>query len=131
MQGFNRVELIGNLGRDPELRHTSGGNPVVNLRLAVSTGFGENQRTDWFTIVAWNKLAEVCNQYLTKGARIFVEGRLQLRQWEGDDGQTRYATEIVANRVLFLDRADGSTEPAEVSAGASEEEPEGADEIPF
>jgi len=123
MQGLNRVELIGNLGRDPELRHTSGGNPVVNLRLAVNTGFGENQRVDWFTVIAWNKLAEICNQYLSKGARIFVEGRLQIRQWEGDDGQTRYATEIVANRVLFLDRAD--------SAGASEEEPEGADEIPF
>jgi len=123
MQGLNRVELIGNLGRDPELRHTSGGNPVVNLRLAVNTGFGDNQRVDWFTVIAWNKLAEICNQYLAKGARIFVEGRLQIRQWEGDDGQTRYATEIVANRVLFLDRAD--------SAGASEEEPEGADEIPF
>jgi single-strand DNA-binding protein len=123
MQGWNRVQLIGNLGRDPELRHTSGGNPVVNLRLAVNTGFGENQRVDWFTVIAWNKLAEICNQYLSKGARIFVEGRLQIRQWEGDDGQTRYATEIVANRVLFLDRAD--------SAGAPEEEPEGADEIPF
>nr|HID14968.1 single-stranded DNA-binding protein [Anaerolineae bacterium] len=123
MQGLNRVELIGNLGRDPELRHTSGGNPVVNLRLAVNTGFGENQRVDWFTVVAWNKLAEVCNQYLAKGNRIFVEGRLQIRQWEGDDGQTRYATEIVANRVLFLDRPD--------SASASEAVPEGADEIPF
>jgi len=123
MQGLNRVELIGNLGRDPELRHTSGGNPVVNLRLAVNTGFGDNQRVDWFTVIAWNKLAEICNQYLSKGARIFVEGRLQIRQWEGDDGQTRYATEIVANRVLFLDRADGT--------GVSEEEPEGADEIPF
>lgn len=123
MQGLNRVELIGNLGRDPELRHTSGGNPVVNLRLAVNTGFGDNQRTDWFTVIAWNKLAEICNQYLAKGARIFVEGRLQIRQWEGNDGQTRYATEIVANRVLFLDRPDGT--------GVSEEEPEGADEIPF
>ena len=68
MQGLNRVELIGNLGRDPEMRFTSGGNPVVNLRLAVNTGFGDKQRVDWFTVVAWNKLAEVCNQYLQKQA---------------------------------------------------------------
>ena len=88
MQGLNRVELIGNLGRDPGMRFTSGGNPVTNLRLAVNTSFGDKQRVDWFTVVAWNKLAEVCNQYLGKGSRIFVEGRLQIRQWEGDDGQT-------------------------------------------
>lgn len=123
MQGLNRVELIGNLGRAPEMRFTSGGNPVVNLRLAVNTGFGDKQRVGWFTIVAWSKLAEVCNQYLGKGSRIFVEGRLQIRQWEGDDGQTRYATEIVANRVLFLDHPD--------SAGASKGEPESVADIPF
>lgn len=123
MQGLNRVELIGNLGRDPEMRFTPSRNPVVNLRLAVSSGFGDKQRIDWFTVVAWNKLAEVCNQYLGKGSRIFVEGRLQIRQWEGDDGQTRYATEIVANRVLFLDRPDGTDAP--------EGEPEGTADIPF
>ena len=123
MQGLNSVQLIGNLGRDPEMRYTACGKAVANLRLAVNTGFGDKQRVDWFTIVAWSKLAEVCNQYLGKGSRIFVEGRLQIRQWEGDDGQTRYATEIVANRVLFLDRCD--------SVGAPEGEPEGVADIPF
>lgn len=109
MQGLNSVQLIGNLGRDPELRFTAGGKAVANLRLAVTTGFGENQRTDWFQVVAWEKLAEACNQYLRKGSRIFVAGRLQIRQWEGDDGQTRYATEVVARQVIFLDRPNGAS----------------------
>ncbi len=124
MQGLNSVQLIGNLGRDPDLRFTAGGKAVVNLRLAVTTGFGDNARTDWLTIVAWDKLAEACNQYLAKGSRIFVAGRLQIRQWEGDDGQTRYATEVVARQVIFLDRPNGAGASAEAEG---DEEPD----IPF
>jgi len=69
-QGLNRVQLIGNLGSDPEMRYTPGGKAVANMRLAVNTGFGDNQRTDWFTLVAWEKLAEACNNHLSKGSRI-------------------------------------------------------------
>ncbi len=121
MQGLNSVQIIGNLGREPELRYTAGGKAVTNLRLAVTTGFGDSQRTDWFQVVAWEKLAEACNQYLRKGSRIFVEGRLQIRQWEGDDGQTRYATEIVARQVIFLDRPNGGQQNG--AGGPEESEP--------
>jgi len=130
MQGLNSVQFIGNLGRAPELRYTAGGQAVVNLRLAVTTGFGDSQRTDWFTLVAWEKLAEACNQYLSKGSRIFVAGRLQIRQWQGDDGQTRYATEVVARQVIFLDRPDSGRSNG-ASAPDEGEMPEGADDIPF
>ena len=129
MQGLNRVELIGNLGSDPQMRYTASGKAVTNLRLAVTTGFGESQRTDWFGVIAWDKLAEACNQYVRKGSRIFVEGRLQIRRWQGDDGQTRYATEVVARQVIFLDRPDsgrskGASAPDE---GEIPEEPD----LPF
>lgn len=127
-QGLNRVQLIGNLGADPEMRYTPGGKAVSNMRIAVNTGFGENQRTDWFTIVAWDRLAEACAEYLRKGSRIYVEGRLQIRTWEGDDGQTHHATEIVARQVIFLDRPSGRQNGADAP---EEEIYEGADEIPF
>jgi len=129
-QGLNRVQLIGNLGSDPEMRYTPGGKAVVNMRLAVNTGFGDNQRTDWFTLVAWEKLAEACNNHLSKGSRIYVEGRLQIRQWEGDDGQRRYATEVVARQVIFLDRPNGKPQNG-AGAPVEGEIPEGASEIPF
>ena len=129
MQGLNSVQFIGNLGREPEMRFTASGKAVTNLRLAVTTGFGDSQRTDWFNVVAWEKLAEACNQYLTTGSRIFVEGRLQIRQWEGDDGQTRYATEIVARQVIFLDRPNGGRQNG---AGASgEDEVVNVPDFPF
>ena len=127
-QGLNRVQLIGNLGADPEMRYTPGGKAVSNMRIAVNTGFGENQRTDWFTIVAWDRLAEACAEYLQKGSRIYLEGRLQIRTWKGDDGQTRYVTEIVARQVIFLDRPSGRQNGADT---LEEDIPEGADEIPF
>ncbi|RME81273.1 MAG: single-stranded DNA-binding protein [Caldilineae bacterium] len=129
MQGLNLVQLIGNLGSDPEMRYTPSGKAVVNMRLAVNTGYGDNQRTDWFTLVAWDKLAEACAQYVVKGSRIYVEGRLQIRQWEGEDGQTRYATEVVARQIIFLDRPNGKPQNG---AGVPDEGiPEGAEDIPF
>jgi single-strand DNA-binding protein len=129
-QGLNRVTLIGNLGSDPEMRYTPSGKAVVNMRLAVNTGYGDNTRVDWFTLVAWEKLAEACAQYVVKGSRIYVEGRLQIRQWEGEDGQRRYATEVVARQVIFLDRPNGKPQNG---AGAPDEGevPEGAEAIPF
>ncbi len=110
---LNKVMIIGNVGREPEMRFTANGTAVTSFSVAVNrVSLGqENDRreeTEWFRVVAWNKLAETCNQYLAKGSRIYVEGRLQTRSWEGNDGQKRYTTEVVANNVIFLDRRSQS-----------------------
>jgi single-strand DNA-binding protein len=109
MANLNKVMIIGNVGSDPEMRYTPNGNPVTSFRVATNrvytTPEGERkQETDWFTVVTWNKLAEQCNQFLAKGRLVYVEGRLHNRSWEGQDGQKRYRTEVIANRVTFLDR---------------------------
>ncbi|NTV62279.1 MAG: single-stranded DNA-binding protein [Oscillochloris sp.] len=110
---LNKVMIIGRLGADPELRYTSSGSPVTTFRVATSRqwrdGAGETrEETEWFSIVAWNKLAEICNQYLTKGARVYIEGRLQTRSWEDQQtGQTRYRTEVIANDMIILDSREG------------------------
>ena len=109
MVGLNKIMVIGNLGTDPEMRYTPNGNAVTSFRLAVSRSYntrdGERrQETEWFRIVAWNQQAESCNQFLQKGKRVYVEGRLKSDTWEGRDGQTRFTNEIIADRVLFLDR---------------------------
>ena len=118
MVSLNKVMLIGNVGTDPEMRFTPSGNPVTSFRLATSrvytTSEGERkQETEWFTVVAWRKLAESCNQFLTKGQRVYVEGNLRTRNWEGRDGQKRTAVEVIANRVLFLDRQAVAPLPSE------------------
>lgn len=109
MANLNKVMIIGNVGTDPEMRFTPNGSPVTSFRIATSRVYtsteGERkQETEWFTVTAWNKLAESCNQFLTKGRRAYVEGRLRTRTWEGQDGQKRTRVEIMAERVLFLDR---------------------------
>ena len=111
--GLNKVMLIGNLGTDPEMRYTANGSAVTTFRLAVSRSFGggegeRREETEWFTVVTWNKLAELLGQHLQKGRKVYVEGRLASRSWDGPDGQKRYRTEVVANQVLFLDRAPGA-----------------------
>jgi len=148
MASLNKVMIIGNVGSEPEMRFTPNGNPVTSFRVATNrvftTGEGERkQETEWFTVVAWNKLAEQCNQFLSKGRLVYAEGRLHTRSWEGQDGQKRYRTEIVANRVSFLDRRATTPLPEEAEeveveaeaeagagagAGAGEVEPE---DIPF
>lgn len=140
MAYLNKLMLIGNVGTDPEMRFTPSGNPVTSFRVATSrtytTSEGERrQETEWFTVVAWRKLAESCNQFLTKGQRVYVEGNLRTRNWEGRDGQKRTSVEVIANRVLFLDRqamaALPSEEiPAEPTAEPTEEEVEPED-LPF
>ncbi|MDD4924241.1 MAG: single-stranded DNA-binding protein [Dehalococcoidales bacterium] len=135
MANLNKVMIIGNVGSDPEMRFTPNGNPVTSFRVATNrvytTPEGERkQETDWFTVVTWNKLAEQCNQFLSKGRLVYVEGRLHNRSWEGQDGQKRFRTEIIANRVTFLDRQSSS------SLGDDKaEEPETVeiepDDIPF
>jgi single-strand DNA-binding protein len=107
MASVNKAILLGNLGRDPELRHTQGGKAVTTLRLATNDvwtdGAGERQeRTEWHTVVVWGRQAENCNQYLKKGRTVYVEGRLQTRKWQDKEGKDRYTTEIVADRVQFI-----------------------------
>ena len=127
MAGLNKVMIIGNLGADPEMRYTANGNAVTTFNVAVNRNWtgpdGERkEETEWVTVVTWDKLAETCSQFLQKGRRAYVEGRLKTRSWEGPDGQRRYRTEVIANTVLFLDRAQaaplpddpGATEPEEV-----------------
>ena len=107
MAGVNKAILIGNLGRDPELRYTQNGQAVVNFSLATSENWtdksGERvEKTEWHRIVAWGKTGELCAQYLSKGRTVYIEGRLQTREWEDKEGTKRQTTEINANTVQFL-----------------------------
>jgi single-strand DNA-binding protein len=110
MIGVNKVILIGNLGKDPELRYTPGGQAVATFSLATTERYndrnGQRQdRTEWHNIVAWGKLGELVNQYLKKGRSAYIEGRITTRSWDDKDGNKRYKTEIVANQVQFLGSA--------------------------
>ena len=109
---INKVILIGNLGADPELRHTSGGQPVCELRIATSERFKDKsgewtERTEWHRVVVWGRQGENCAQYLSKGRRAYVEGRLQTREWQAQDGATRRTTEVIAQVVKFLGGREG------------------------
>ena len=123
MANFNRVILMGNLTRDPELRYIPNGSAVANLRLAINrtykTPTGENKdEVTYVTVVVWGKLAETCAEYLGKGRSFFVEGRLESRQWDTEDGQKRSIMEVVADRVQFLDRKRTEGENSGSSARA-------------
>lgn len=132
MANLNKVMIIGRVGTDPEMRFTPNGNPVTSFRVATSRFFnspeGERkQETEWFTVTAWSKLAEQCNQFLAKGRQAYIEGRLRSRVWEGQDGQKRTQVEIVAERVLFLDR---QAAPPVKEEGKTDEGIE-AEDLPF
>ena len=147
MAGVNKAILVGNLGRDPELRTTPNGQSVVNFTLATSETWtdksGERvERTEWHRIVAWGRTAEHCNQYLSKGRTVYIEGRIQTREWEDKDGNKRYTTEINANTVNFIGpRTDGgggggapSGSPSGGPSGSSsggDSGPPADDNIPF
>ena len=150
MASLNRVVLIGNLTRDPELRFTPSGSPVANIGLAVNRSYtnkqGEKvQSVDFFTVVVWAKLAELCVEYIKKGSPIAVEGRLQSRSWEKEDGTKRSVVEVVGENVQFLGRPSagagpdsGQDEPADVKTGAKGKEAQNpvedidlGDDIPF
>jgi single-strand DNA-binding protein len=115
---LNKVQMTGRLGADPEMRYTPQGHAVTTFRAASNrswrTSEGEaHEDTEWFRVVAWNKLAEICNQWLSKGSRVYVEGRMQTRQWQDQEGQTRYQTEVIAIDIIILDsRRD--TPPAQI-----------------
>lgn len=135
MVSVNRATIIGNLGSEPEMRFTPSGRPVTSFSVATNwrykTPDGERkEETEWFTIVAWGKLAEQCNQFLTKGRLVYIEGRLRLHQWDGQDGQRRARLEIVADTVKFLDRqaAAAASETKVDEAEPGEIQP---DDIPF
>lgn len=141
MAGLNKVMLIGNVGKDPEMRYTANGSAVTTFSLAVNRNFqspeGERrEETDWFDVVTWNRLAELCSQFLQKGRKAYVEGRLHTRSWEGQDGQKRYRTEVIAQTVLFLDSPAGGgarmmehMDEAPAAAGAGNQvDP---DDLPF
>jgi single-strand DNA-binding protein len=104
---LNKVMLTGHLGADPEMRYTSQGSAVTTFRVASgrrwkSADGVDHDDTEWFRVVAWDKLGEICNQYLTKGTRVYVEGRLQTRKWQDKDGADRYSTEVIANDMIIL-----------------------------
>ena len=140
---LNKVMIIGNLGADPEMRYTANGSSVTEFRVAVNRNYTTNEgerreETEWFRIVTWNRLAETCSQYLSKGRQVYVEGRLRTRSWEGQDGVTRYTTEVIAQDVRFLgNRRDaegggfaGAGMPA-VAVGADAEGDIEPDDLPF
>ncbi|MCY3748658.1 MAG: single-stranded DNA-binding protein [Chloroflexi bacterium] len=106
-RGLNRVQIIGNLGRDPEMRFTQGGTPVTNFSVAVSRSWqsrdGElREETEWFRVVAWTRLAEIANEYLRRGSKVYVEGRLATRTWQDREGNDRTTTELVAQEMIML-----------------------------
>src|SRR5712692_9068387 len=125
----NKVILIGRLGKDPEIKYTPSGAPVAKFSLATDEVFkdrtGEQQRrTEWHSIVAWSKLAEICGEYLTKGKQVYIEGSIRSRQWEDQSGNKRTAYEIVAREMKMLgSRADTEAATAGASAGAPAERP--------
>lgn len=138
---LNKVQLIGNITRDPEVRQIPGGQSVATFGLATNLRWrdqsGEMQnKTEFHNIVAWRKLAEICGQYLRKGSKIYIEGRIQTRDWEGEDGVKRYRTEIVADNMIMLDRkgenlpevSNESREPAGIAEKASKKKD--ADPVP-
>jgi single-strand DNA-binding protein len=129
-RGLNKVMIIGRLGRDPEMRYTPSGRPVTTYSIATSrswnTSDGERRtETEWFNVVAWGSLAEICKQYLTKGQQVYVEGRLQTRHWDDAEGHKHSSTEIVANEMIMLGER---REPAEL---AQEYENGEEDDFPF
>ncbi len=136
-RGLNKVMIIGHLGKDPEMRYTPSGRPVTTFTVAVSRSWnsadGERHaETEWFNVVAWGNLAEICKQYLAKGQQVYVEGRLQTRRWDDKEGQKHTSVEIVANEMMMLgDRRDASHGADEGSLAAEGESSAPEDEFPF
>ena len=138
--GLNKAILIGNLGRDPEVRYTPSGVAVANFSIATSESWtnkeGEKEtRTEWHRIVAFGKLGEICGEYLSKGKQVYIEGRIQTRDWEDQNGVKRYTTEIVASQMIMLGSRDAgdsfkSEAPAAAAPGSPLQAPED-DDIPF
>ena len=135
-RGLNKVQIIGHLGKDPEMRYTPSGRPVTTFTVAVSRSWnsadGERHaETEWFNVVAWSNLAETCKQYLAKGKKVYIEGRLQTRHWDDKEGQKHSSVEIVANEMLMLDERRDSTNNHAQETAAADGAPAAEDEFPF
>lgn len=139
-RGVNKVILVGNLGQDPELRYTGSGTAVCNLRLATTESYKDSngewvEKTEWHSVVAWARLAEICNEYLKKGSQVYFEGSLQTRSWDDRDGNTRYTTEVKAREMLMLGGRDDSFGPSNGSFNkqqkSSEKTSEAEDDFSF
>jgi single-strand DNA-binding protein len=137
-RGLNKVQIIGHLGKDPEMRYTPSGRPVTTFSVAVSRSWnsadGERHaETEWFNVVAWGNLAEICKQYLVKGQQVYIEGRLQTRRWDDKEGQKHTSVEIVANEMMMLgDRRDSTnTNQTQETDAPPADNPVAEDEFPF
>jgi len=135
-RGINKVILIGNLGRDPEVRYMPSGSAVANLAVATSESWkdkttGENQeRTEWHRVVMFGRLGEIAGEYLKKGSKVYIEGKLQTRKWQGQDGQDRYTTEVVASEMQMLDSRGGGSSNfggGSANAGGGQQQPAAAE----
>ena len=140
--GLNKVMLIGHLGSDPELRYTEGNVPVASFSIATNESYKDQNgnmvdRTEWHRIVAWRKLAELFGEYLKKGMKVYLEGKLQTRSWDDKDGNKRYMTEVVVSDFMFLDSKGGGDRGAQSAPGVPPPPPEPAsggekeDDLPF
>lgn len=125
MSSLNKAALIGHLGRDPETRHLDSGTVVCNFSIATNEKYGDSESTSWHRIVAFGKLAEICQKYLTKGKAVYIEGRIQYREWEDREGNKRTTTEIVAREMVML--GGGDPRPQQPTASKDIED----DDIPF
>ncbi len=138
-RGLNKVMIIGHLGRDPEMRYTPSGRPVTTFSVAASRSWntvdGErHQETEWFNVVAWGNLAEICKQYLNKGQQVYIEGRLQTRKWEDKEGNKHSSVEIVASEMMMLGERrenSGNNHPASEENDAPDAQSTDEDEFPF
>lgn len=144
-RSLNKAQLIGNLGADPEIRSTTNGTRVATLSIATSRRWNnaqgqQQEKTEWHRVICWDKLADICERYLKRGDRIYVEGSIEYRQWEGQDGQTKYTTEIRARELIMLGGRDGGdaqrSQGSRSSAAAdfsefSNEALAGEDDLPF
>ena len=134
-KGVNKVILVGNLGADPDIRYTSNGGAIANLSIATSeswkdkTSGEKKEKTEWHRVVLFGRLGEIAGEYLKKGSKVYLEGKLQTRKWQDKDGNDRYTTEIVASEMQMLDGA--SSRPAQQSNASPKAEADFDDDIPF
>jgi single-strand DNA-binding protein len=138
MSSLNKVMLIGNLGRDPEIRYTTDGTPVANFSLATSENWTDKngtrqEHTEWHSIVAWKQLADICKKYLSKGRQVYIEGRIQTREWNDREGNKRRTTEVVATQMVLLGSRTQSTDtgvqPMETATRTTPEQEDSFDDI--
>ena len=126
-KGMNQVVVVGNLGKDADMKYTGTGKPVVNFSLAATTGYGDYEHTEWFNCVAWGDRFTNVVQYLKKGRTVGVTGSLKTRSWEDNDGKKHFKTELVVNDITLLSNGDAESN----GAGAPDAQPESEEEIPF